>query len=369
MNLTVAPAESTLGHWVRCAEGTSSTHRSLSPSVPGMSAVHRIVALSILLGAVPIGGVALAQDAPKDTISARDGRRLRAVEVLEATTSVVRYKQRNAAAEIPSTLVTEIEWDGAPAGYAQGIAFVRAGDFVSASNQFLEAAGQTSRAPLKIECEFLAADALARGAGKDATRAQEAVAKLEAWISANADGFRLADAMFSLGGAQVAAGQSAEAEATYKKLADEAVARGLSPIWGARAKLGQARAQIARGDFGNARSTFRSAISAAQSVPVEGRSDVEILQIEADALVGTGDSLVREGKFDDALSYFRDEVGKRATNAAIKAAARAGEGEAILLKANQSGNLTADLRRAQIAFAEANLLDTVGGDPSSKALY
>ena len=334
----------------------------------GMSLHPRRIAFASLVLALPLCGVVRAQDV-KDTITTRDGRRLRAVEVTEALSTVVRYKRKAEQGEVQSSLITEIEWDGVPDSYATAKGHVRSGNFLEAANQFLDAAGKAGRAPLKAECEFLGADALARGAGKDAARATEAAQKLDQWITANADGFRLPDALLALGTAQVAAGAFEQAEGTLKKLGDEAVARGWSQVWTARAKIGLARAQLAKGDFGNARSTFRSAISAAQSLQTPGTVNEEAVQIEAEALVGTGDSLVREGKFDDALTYFRDDVGRKATNPAIKAAARAGEGEAVFLKAQRAGNVTTDLRAAQIAFAEANLLDTVGGETTAKALY
>lgn len=341
---------------------------SSTKSPHGMPRTSRFAALALLAAALPLSGQVSAQDA-KDTISTRDGRKLRGVEVTEALSTVVRYKRKSEQGELQSSMVTEIEWDGVPDSYSTALGALRAGNFAEAANQFLDAAGKVQRAPLKAECEFLAAEALARGAGKDAARAQEAAQRLEQWISANADGLRLPDAMLALGGAQTAAGSSEAAEGTFKKLGDEAIARGWSQIWTARAKIGLARAQLARGDFGNARSTFRSTIAAAQSLQSADHVDPEIVQIEAEALVGTGDSLVREGKFDDALNYFRDDVGRKATNPAIKAAARAGEGEAIFLKAQGAGNQTAELRMAQIAFAEANLLDTVGGETTAKALY
>lgn len=319
--------------------------------------------------AAPALGSAFAQEAPKDLISLRDGRRVRAVEITEATSTNVHYKRRNEEADIATSLIAEIEWDGLPEEYSQARGALRTGDCTQASNLFLASAGKTPRAVLKAECEFLAAEALQRGAGKDKAAATEAARKLVAWIDANPDGMRLPDALMALGRAQVGAGQFAEAETTFKKLADDSIAHAWSPIWNARGKLGLAQAQTANGDFPNARSTYRSATSALLSLSEAERQGDEALQIQAEALVGTGDSLVREGKFDDALAYFRDDVGRRATNDAIRAAARAGEGEAMFLKAQSSGNGTNELRAAQVAFAEANLLDTVGGETTAKALY
>ncbi len=310
-----------------------------------------------------------AQEAVKDVLSLRDGRKLRGVEITAATSTSVQYKHRNTTAEVAASLVAEIEWDHPPDEMAQARGAQKSGDATMASNYFLTAAGKTTRAPLKSECEFLAAQALQMGSVKDKAASADAARKLEEWVNANADGFRLPDALLALGRAQVAAEQYPEAEASFKKLADETLSRSWSPIWSARAKIGQAQAQVARRDFANARSTYRSTLSALQSLSEQERKSDEVVGIQAEAMVGTGDSLVREGKFDDALSYFRDEIGRTAESDAIRAAAKAGEGEAIFLKAQASGAPTADLRRAQIAFAEANLLDTVGGDTTAKALY
>jgi tetratricopeptide (TPR) repeat protein len=310
----------------------------------------------------------LAQDTGTDVISLRDGRRLRGVEITSATATAVHYKRKAEASEIPTVLVLDIEWGGQPEEVAQAKAAMRTGDAAGAANLFMAAAGKTGRAPLKAEYEFLAAEALQRGSARDKAGAAEAARRLEAWIGANADSMRMPDALMALGRAQVGAEAFPEAEGTFKKLADDAVGNGWSAIWGARGKLGLANAQMARGDFANARATFASAATALGALSEEERKSEEAIAIEAEALVGTGESMIQQGKFADALSYFRDEVGRRATTDAIRAAAKAGEGEAIYLQAKNGGSGD-DLRKAQIAFADANLLDDVGGATTAKALY
>lgn len=308
-----------------------------------------------------------AQSKVQDVLLTRNGRRIRGVEVTSMTSSTIQYLHGNDALELPANLLAEVQWSEPPEGLAIGRAAERSGNFQAAADAFREAADATKRDPLKAECGFLSADALLRAAGSDQQKAAFASEKLTAWITAYPDGYRLPDATLALGRALLAAGKSEQAELTLKKLADDALARNWSPIWGARAKFVQARAQLARNDLGNARSSFRAAMSAAQSAATGDQPDPELVTLEAEASVGIGETMVKEGKFDDALTYFKD-LARRATSDTVRAAARAGEGEALYLRAKDTSSV-AELRAAQIALAEANLLDTSAGEATAKALY
>lgn len=318
-----------------------------------------------VLAAVPAESL-LAQGRVQDVIVTTSGRRVRGVEITELTSTTVRYTRSGDTLDLPANSVAEIDWSEPPQGFLLGRTAARNGRFDEAANAFADGAKETKRAVLQVECQFLEADSLARAAGTDQQKAAFAADKLGAWISANDDGFRVPDATHALGRSQLVAGKADEAEATFRKLADDALAKGWAPVWGARARFELARALLAKGDLTNARSAFQQAQQAAQSAGGEQPSS-ELLSLMAEASVGVGETMVREGQFDEALRYFRD-LSSRAPNAAIRAAARAGEGEALYLRGKDPVDVES-LRSAQIALAEANLLDPTAGEVTAKALY
>lgn len=324
----------------------------------------QITLLGIL--ALASGDALLAQGKVQDVLVTTTGRRIRGIEITEMTSTTVKYERGGDSLDMPANSVAEILWSEPPEPFLVGRSAARNGRFQDAATAFAEAVEATRREVLRVEAQFLEADSLLRVAGSDQQKASLAADKLTAWITANPDGFRLPDATLALGRALLASGKPDEAEQRFSALADDALAKNWSPIWGARAKFEEARALLAKGDLGNARGAFRSAQRSAQTIGGQNPSP-EILTLMAEASVGVGETMVKEGEFDKALLYFRD-LASRAPNAAVKAAAKAGEGEARYLQAKDPIDVDS-LRAAQIALAEANLLDPTAGEATAKALY
>jgi len=318
--------------------------------------------LTVLVAGLVCDGALVAQ---KDILVTRDGRRIRGAEVTAMTSRTIHYQRSGTDLELPASLLAEVQWADPPEEFGLARGAARNGDFAAAANLYSAAADKASRDILKSEATFLAAESLARDGAGDPARAQAAAEKLNAWLTAHPDHFRVPDALLALGRAQVAAGAPAEAEATFEKLAQDALSSGWSPLWNARAKFEQAKALVAKGDHGNARAAFRAAISAAQTVGGENAAP-EVVVLIAEASVGVGEAMIEEKNFDEALRYFQD-LGRR-EQGAVQAAAKAGEGEALFLEAADQGDVEG-LRAAQVALAEANLLDPTGGVTTAKALY
>ena len=138
-------------------------------------------------------------------------------------------------------------------------------------------------------------------------------------------------------------------------------------MWDVRAKFAIAKAQLAQSKLNDARSSFRRAKSAADSVIAQSTTPNALAtSMMAASVVGEGETLVAEKKYSDALRYF--ERFQRDKNPAVAAASLAGKGEALYLQSIESGNQD-QLRAAQIALAQANLDDTLGGATSAKAMY
>jgi TolA-binding protein len=316
--------------------------------------------------ALTSGEALLAQARIQDMLVTTGGRRIRGIEITEMSASTIKYARGGETLDFPAISVAEVVWSDPPQAFLLGRSAARTGKFQDAANAFKEAADATKREVLKAEALYLEADALLRAAGSDQQKASFAADKLTVWINTYPTGYRLPDASLALGRATLAAGKPEQAELTFKKLASDALANNWGAVWSARAKFEEARALLAKGDLGNARSSFRQAQQSAQQAGGDAPSP-ELLTLMAEASVGVGETMVREGQFDEALRYFRD-LNNRAPNAAVRAAAKAGEGEALYLRAKDSGDADA-LRAAQVALAEANLLDPTAGEVTAKALY
>ncbi|MBK8974482.1 MAG: tetratricopeptide repeat protein [Planctomycetes bacterium] len=327
----------------------------------------KLLTVSLTLAAMlGVDAAATAQSEISDTVMTTTGRRFRGIEIVGLTDSKLTYKSGSEEKDIRASQVAEITWSEPPQAFALGRAAAAKGDFATAANQYEEAARASSRPVFQTECRYLAAQSLARGGRTDPGRAKKAAEELAAWLDQNADGFRRPDALLWRGRALVAAGMFAEAQTTFEQLADDSLSRGWLPVWNARAKLELAAALQAAGNFAGARSAYRAAVTAVRGAAGDD-PDAEFVQLEAQANVGVGESMVQEGNFEDALKYFRD-LGSRGAAPALRAAARAGEGEALFLQSQKSGDGSA-LRAAQVALAEASVLDTTNGDTTAKALY
>lgn len=331
------------------------TMRMLTPNLARV-----VLTVSSLVLAVP------AQGKIQDVVLLKDGKRLRGVEVVEMTVDTVKYKRGDQELDLPANTLVGVRWSDPPEAFALALSAVRRGDFATAAEQYGNAARDAKREPLKLEARYLAAEAMLRVAGSDALKARQAVDALQSFLNDLPTHYRVPDAMLELGKAQRLSGDAAAASQTLRRLADDSLAKNWSPVWDARAKLELARALMVQGDFGNARATFRSAVSAAD-LAAGGRHDAELTNLKAKAQVGEGTTFVRENKFDDALRFFAN-LAKAAETEETRAAARAGEGEALFLRAEAAGNTTG-LRAAQVALADANLLDVAAADTTAKALY
>ena len=320
--------------------------------------------LALILTVASAGFCASAQNIA-DTIVYSDGRRDRGVEVLETTSTEIKYKRGDEEATAPASSVHSIEWSSPPEALSLARAADRRGEYTTAANLYVEAGRQSARKPFKADVEYLAARATVRAAGKDQSIAGDAVTQLEAWKSNYGDNWRLPDVMFQLARAQRYGGDGSAAEATLEALERTVLEKSLQPTWTPRARLEKARALLSQNRIGEARSAFRSAGTSVSQL--ESQNSDEARRMAIQAVVGEGETFIQSGDFAAALRFFRSGV-KADTPAAVRAALLAGEGQALYLQSEAAGNQEG-LRRAQIALAEANLTDTLSGDTTAKALF
>lgn len=331
-------------------------HRPMKQKIPTL----------ILAACLATAGIASSQNKYQDTILQKSGQRIRGVQVIEMTAARILYRVGNEESEIPASALARIQWDEPPESFMLARAAVDRADFAEAANLYSETARDTERPALKLEAQFLAAEALVNSSSGDQAKATSAVVALQIYLSDAPDGYRLPDALLLQGRALVGAGRAPEAETSLLELEAKTSSQGWDGIWSVRAKIEKAKAQLAQGKLNDARGSFRAAIAAGSALAKDG-SDPEISQLIANASVGEGDTLVAENKLELAIEFFRKLLAS-ADDRAISAAAQAGLGESLYLNAMAKGS-DSDLREAQLALATANLLDGNARETTAKALF
>ena len=326
--------------------------------------LHRLVAGAAMFG-IALSGLHAQKIA--DTVVKKDGSRERGVEVTAFTLTGIKTKKGAEEREIPPHQVADIEWSDLPETFVSGRTAMARGDFDSARQLFGEAANQATRPVLKTEAKFLQCRAAVASAATSKQAAADAAGATRAWLGESADNWRVPEGMLLLGRALRLAGTGADAETALKELDDRASRDGWSPVWAARAKFELALAQVDQNKGGDARSSFQSASSAADlALGTPSGDDAELKQIKIQGRVGEGETFLAEKDFGRAAEFFRGLA--NSGQAELVAAGRAGEGEARYQMAVASKNLD-EFRAAQVALAQASVLDQTSGEASAKANY
>ncbi len=319
-----------------------------------------ILAISLFAALLP------AQDAA-DTIVKADGASLRGVTVSTLTLTSVKFLRNKQEVELPPHQVVDIQWGGAPDEFASGLAAMARNDYETARTQFGEASNKANRPLLKAEARLLQCKAAVLGGAGDPAAAANAAGALRAWLGEFPDHWRVPEATYQLGRALRLGQAHSDAETTLKELDDRAGRDGWGAIWNARAKYELALCLLEQNKALDARSAFQAAGNAADTAMAAagGRSE-ELVAIKVNSKVGEGESLVQEKAYDRAADFSRTL--SQNDDASLAAAGKAGLGEATFLLA-ASGNDAMGLRSAEIALAEACVLDTGAGDTAAKANF
>ncbi|MEC7583672.1 MAG: hypothetical protein VYE77_05090 [Planctomycetota bacterium] len=301
-----------------------------------------------------------------DTLIKKDGSNLRGIEVLTFKLNEVKIKRGDKESDVPVHQVVAIEWGNVPDAFQAANAAMKRGDFAVAAEQFGDAANAASRVLVKTDARFLQAKAAVAAAASDPNAATSAVGTLQAWVTEFPEHWRLPEALLLLGRAQRMADLTAEAEQTLKDLSDRGGREGWGPIWSARAKYELAQTLMAQDNALEARGAFQSASAAADTaMSGAGADKAELRAIKINSKVGEGETLLQEKNYQNAYDYFRRMAS--GDDPALAAAGKAGEGQALFLGAGPDA--LDDVRRAQIALAEASILDAAAGEASAKANY
>ncbi|MFT4514051.1 MAG: hypothetical protein ACI89X_001779 [Planctomycetota bacterium] len=317
---------------------------------------------------LPVAFLLPAASAQKinDVILKKDGSRVRGLEITEFLLSGVRGTRGKDPFELPAHQVMDIEWSETPEEFLSGKAAMGRGDFQAAAQLF--GAVTSSRPLVKVDAEFFKIKSAVAAVGSDKSAAATAADHAKSWLSANTNHWRTPEALLLSGRAERLAGTAGTASTTLKGLERRAMDEAFGGVWIARAKYELALTLLADGKGSKARSQFKSAGNAAtDAIGTASNTDKGDLQsIATLSRVGEGETYLLDKDYQKAESFFRKLAGSK--EAALKAAGRAGEGEAIFLSAEASKSPN-DLRRAQMALANASVLDSSNGEATAKANY
>jgi len=161
----------------------------------------------VFLTCLITAGAAASQSKIKDVILQKSGQRIRGVEVVEMTSSTIKYRDGDEEKEILASALARVQWYEPPESFMLATAAVARGKFAEAANLYSEAIRGTERRALKQEAEFLAAEALVKSSGVDQVKATAAVKALNDYLTSTPDGYRLPDTLLLLGKAMVFAGK------------------------------------------------------------------------------------------------------------------------------------------------------------------
>jgi len=321
---------------------------------------------SALLFAVLLALPVAAQKV-NDNVVKSDGSRLRGVEVTSLTLAGAKFTKGKDAQELPFHMVSAIEWSSPPDAFVSAMGAMDRGEYANAAQLFGEAGSKTERAVLKAEARFLQCKAAVSAAGGDASSASAAADALSALLAEVPDHWRTPEALLLLGRSRRIAGKPADAEQSLKDLDDRSVREGWGQVWGARAKLELALTLLDANRADDARNAFQAAASTADSaLSNPGADEAELKAIRTSARVGEGETYVNAKDYLRAIEFFRSLASGNATPELV-AAAKAGEGQALFLQAGEAN--PAQLRQAQMALAQASILDSGSGESAAKANF
>jgi hypothetical protein len=344
--------------------------RRPTPTRAAYSASRLATTLAATMLMAGLANPALAQKGAAkgaDAVVKRDGSRVRGVEVTEFAVTGIKAAKGKDTVEIPGHQIVAVEWGELPDGFLAARSAMDRGDYANAAQLFGEAERQTERALIKADALFFQVKAAVAAAGTDKAAAATAADRAKAWLGANANHWRLPEALLLAGRAQRLSGNFADATTTLRDLDDRATRDGFGPVWGARAKFELAMSLFDANKATEARTAFQTASSAADGAMGSPNADVaELRLLKTLAKVGEGETFIGEKQWSKAESFFSGLT--RSDQPELAAAGRAGEGEAIYHAAVERKSME-DLRRAQVALAGAAVLDSLSGEASAKANF
>jgi len=258
---------------------------------------------------------------------------------------------------IPANDIVDIEWAGAPGALNLGRGAERSGKYAVALERYTEAGGASSKDVVKADIQFLIARVTARIAmEQDASRLDDAAAKLGAFVKSHATSFRFFDAVYLLGQVNLARKNYTEAETAFKRLNQ-------AP-WSDYKMAGQnaaGRLAIARGDVAAAKTAYSAVLKMSATTPAE-------ISRRNEALLGISAALIEEKNYQQALTSVNEAIAKAdPEDSAVQAEAYILKGDCLKVLSTAQGGLRT--KEAILAYLHVPVLFEKEAVLNARALY
>ena len=327
-----------------------------------------LVTLACTIPTVALSSLAKAQ-AVSDTIIKKNGKQERKVEIVSLDLDKITFTKggKKEPQEIETSRVTGFRLSALPEEYVRAQSAANRGDFAGAGKLFAEATTKGNREIVKQVATFFAGRSFALAARKDSTNANNALAQLESYLSAAANGYYMPEAKVRLAQSRLFGGDAAGAETALASLENDAVSGSWPLRWSAEIKFAKAQAQVDQGKFADARSTLMGVAGAVDAALGEdNRLAGELDTLKTESLVMQGETYIGEKLYDDALNYYRTLSSSNARG--VRAAAETGQGQILFLQGSDKAD-EQKLRQAQLALARASVEPDTSDSTTAKALY
>ncbi len=323
----------------------------------------RLILWSTAVLALPLG--LAAQD--RDTILKKDGKHKTKVLIVKLDRDMISYKSRGKDFTIKSDLVSGYRFGSAPDAYTRGLSASSRENHVAAAKLFDEASKATKVDVVKQAAIFFAGRSFALASLKDATHSNNAVANLQAYLTATPNGYYMPEAKVRLAQTSLAGGDATGAETMLKAIETEAVSGNWELFWPVLIKYTLARAQYEQKKFSDARFSFQAVDGVVATALGQGtKYNSQLATLKTEALVRQGETYIGEKMYDDALGYYQTLAGNNTRG--VRAAALAGQGQILYIQGVDKNDET-KLRQAQNELAKASIEPDTSDPTSAKALF
>ena len=253
--------------------------------------------------------------------------------------------------------IVDIEWAGAPGALNLGRGAERSGNYKVALERYTEADGESSKAIVKADIQFLIARVTARIAIEtDSSKLDDAAKKLDDFVKQNATSFRFFDAVYLLGKVNLARKNFPEAETAFNRLNQAPW-----PDYKMAGQNATGRLAIARGDVAAARAAYGAVLKLPATSPGE-------ISRRNEALLGMSAALIEDKNFDEALTRVNEAIAKAdPEDSAVQAEAYILKGDCLKVLPSAQGGLRT--KEAILAYLHVPVLFEKESLLNARALY
>ena len=257
--------------------------------------MNRIFFASLLL----LAATATGRAADTDLITRTDGSQLLGeISAIDREQVTIKTGLRRQEQTVPAGQIARVEWKGEPATLPLQRSAEQSGRLEDALNGYRAALGEVGndRPNLKADLEFLIARTQAKLALADPSRADDAIAALEAFRKVHAGSFRFYEALMLLGDLYLEKEDFSNAEAVFSLLGEAS-----SGDYKLAGRIAAGRIELARGNVRVALEQFDAVISSPAEGPAEQARQQQARLGKATALVGQNQHAEAASVLDEVI--------------------------------------------------------------------